>query len=176
MLPAGWPWPGARSGLGVGPGLAGRSLGGHPGHLLSTACLLLHPDFLLALLVTLGAVAPLRAGEACACVHTLLHVPRHALLQRQGSGLTAATWAAPTRLCPARPCQGLTAASPLAPATAAMEPAGPLSLASPPQGPQASCGASRRSAWPEGTPGRMLAALWCGRAWPCCHGPTSGPF
>ncbi|XP_023555880.1 lateral signaling target protein 2 homolog isoform X2 [Octodon degus] len=38
-------------------------------------------DLLLPLLLALSTAAPLRTGEARACVHTLLHVPRHALLQ-----------------------------------------------------------------------------------------------
>ncbi|KAM6150997.1 lateral signaling target protein 2 homolog isoform 2-T2 [Erethizon dorsatum] len=37
-------------------------------------------DLLLPLLLTLGTTAPLRTGEARACVHTLLHVPRHTIL------------------------------------------------------------------------------------------------
>ncbi|XP_048640003.1 lateral signaling target protein 2 homolog isoform X1 [Marmota marmota marmota] len=40
-------------------------------------------DLLFPLLFALGTAAPLWAGEACPCVHTLLHVPRHTLLQRQ---------------------------------------------------------------------------------------------
>uniref|UniRef100_A0A8C0LRH1 Lateral signaling target protein 2 homolog n=1 Tax=Canis lupus familiaris TaxID=9615 RepID=A0A8C0LRH1_CANLF len=45
-------------------------------------------DLLLPLLLTLGAAAPLWAGEACPRVHALLHVPRHTVLQRQGGHLT----------------------------------------------------------------------------------------
>lgn len=46
------------------------------------------PDLLFALLLPLCPTAPLRAGEASPRVHTLLRVPRHALLQRQGRRLT----------------------------------------------------------------------------------------
>lgn len=46
------------------------------------------PDLLLALLLALSTTAPLRAGEAGPSVHPLLHVPRHALLQRQGRPVT----------------------------------------------------------------------------------------
>lgn len=64
-------------------------------------------DLLLALLLALGAAAALRAGEAGPRVHALLHVPRHALLQRQGGRLTgprAAPRRAPGRgpRCPPR--------------------------------------------------------------------------
>ncbi|XP_008840066.1 lateral signaling target protein 2 homolog isoform X1 [Nannospalax galili] len=38
-------------------------------------------DLLLPLLLTLSTTAPLRAGEARPRVHTLLHVPRHTILQ-----------------------------------------------------------------------------------------------
>ncbi|XP_073898840.1 lateral signaling target protein 2 homolog isoform X2 [Castor canadensis] len=38
-------------------------------------------DLLLPVFITLSTTAPLWAGEACSRVHTLLHVPRHALLQ-----------------------------------------------------------------------------------------------
>ena len=48
------------------------------------------PDLLLPLLLPLGPAAPLRAGEAGPRVHTLLHVPRHTLLQRQGGHVTRA--------------------------------------------------------------------------------------
>ncbi|XP_045038596.2 lateral signaling target protein 2 homolog isoform X3 [Desmodus rotundus] len=47
-------------------------------------------DLLLPLLLPLGPAAPLRAGEAGPRVHTLLHVPRHTLLQRQGGHVTRA--------------------------------------------------------------------------------------
>lgn len=47
------------------------------------------PDLLFALLLPLCPAAPLRAGEASPRVHTLLCVPRHTLLQRQGRRLTA---------------------------------------------------------------------------------------
>lgn len=40
-------------------------------------------DLLLSLLLPLCTFAPLRSGEAGQGVHTLLHVPRHALLQWQ---------------------------------------------------------------------------------------------
>lgn len=46
------------------------------------------PDLLLPLLFAFGTAAPLRAGETRPRVHALLHVPRHALLQRQGGHLT----------------------------------------------------------------------------------------
>eukprot|EP00074_Homo_sapiens_P064229 XP_011511842.1 lateral signaling target protein 2 homolog isoform X6 [Homo sapiens] len=45
-------------------------------------------DLLLALLLALSTAAPLRAGEAGPSVHPLLHVPCHALLQRQGRPVT----------------------------------------------------------------------------------------
>ncbi|XP_047423108.1 lateral signaling target protein 2 homolog isoform X2 [Sciurus carolinensis] len=45
-------------------------------------------DLLFPLLFALGTAAPLWAGEACPRVHTLLHVPRHTLLQRQGRHVT----------------------------------------------------------------------------------------
>lgn len=69
-----------RSGGGEARGLLGPVPGSPP-----------HPrllDLLLPLLPALGPAAPLRAGEAGASVHALLHVPRHALLQRQGGHLT----------------------------------------------------------------------------------------
>ncbi|XP_004847446.2 lateral signaling target protein 2 homolog isoform X2 [Heterocephalus glaber] len=45
-------------------------------------------DLLLSLLLSLGTTAPLWTGEAGARVHALLHVPCHALLQRQGGHVT----------------------------------------------------------------------------------------
>jgi hypothetical protein len=39
------------------------------------------PDLLFPLLIPLGAASALRTGEARPCVYTLLHVPRHTLLQ-----------------------------------------------------------------------------------------------
>lgn len=45
-------------------------------------------DLLLSLLLPLCTVAPIRPGEARQGVHTLLHVPCHTFLQRQGRHLT----------------------------------------------------------------------------------------
>lgn len=77
-------WPSLR-GHGRGEGRRRAAEGPGPAHSAARSCLL---DLLLALLVALGAAAALRAGEAGPRVHALLHVPRHALLQRQGGHLT----------------------------------------------------------------------------------------
>ena len=147
------------------PTLAGRPSeaqgcgGPRPAHLAARSRL---PDLLLALLLALGAAAALRAGEAGPRVHALLHVPRHAFLQRQGGHLTrrasprapqdsreGAPTAAP-RLC--HPLAG--GASPhliylLAPPLRGLRAPGlqNSSASAPrPQGPRAWCRGPRRSA------------------------------
>ena len=83
--------PAGQGAQGSAPALAGRPSEAQgcgeprPAHSAARSRL---PDLLLALLLALGAAAALRAGEAGPRVHALLHVPRHALLQRQGGHLT----------------------------------------------------------------------------------------
>lgn len=120
-------------------------------------------DLLLALLLALGAAAALRAGEAGPRVHALLHVPRHALLQRQGGHLTGPAGAPGSREGPPLPrrASATRAGRPLAggasprlicllapPLRGLRAPGLQNSSASAPrlQGPPARCRAPRRSA------------------------------
>lgn len=63
-------------------------------HVLCTVilCVITHTcdisDFLLPLLLPFGSFAQIRSDEARQGLHTLLHVSRHTLLQRQGRHLT----------------------------------------------------------------------------------------